>query len=631
MLGIRQKLSLGFGGLLILIVAIGTQSLAQFTTLGHSIDVILRENYRSVIASEQMKEALERMDSGALFSLLGDTVLGRDLIGRNIPAFEAALQIASSNITLPGEEEKTRLAGELFKQYKSALDEIQQSETSVGNRREAYFSRLFPLFHQIKDTADEILQMNHQSMMDANERARAAVASAKRRMYLLLLSGAAVALLFIVFTGKWILQPINRLIRSTDEIRRGNLELVVQSDSTDEIGRLSEAFNAMASSLRNFRRSDHIRIARIQRSTRQVFKSLPDAIVVADPDGCVEVATEPAGEVFGLRPGTRIHGVGLEWLGVLFDEALRSARIVEGKGRQAFIQRFVRGEEHFFRPEAAPILDGERQVTGVILILKDVTQQIHQDELKRGVISTVSHQLKTPLTSLRMAVYLLLEEKAGPLSPKQTELLLAARDDSDRLHSILAGLLDISRIESGKMRMDLRPESPRTIIFDQVERFRNLAKDRGIVLRLEVPDALPDVLADPVQIEHVLANLLSNALKYTSPGGEIRISAELREGAVCFAVSDTGKGIPQEYQDRVFEPFFRAPGQDGESGEGLGLAIAKEIIEAHGGSIEVQSEEGIGSVLTFCLNTVSRGRPEGGSEAAAESGTDQEMPQSGEV
>lgn len=149
--------------------------------------------------------------------------------------------------------------------------------------------------------------------------------------------------------------------------------------------------------------------------------------------------------------------------------------------------------------------------------------------------------------------------------------------------------------------MDFRSESPRTLVLPPVESFRSTAKERGITLKMEVPDDLPPVVADSAQVGHVLANLLSNALKYTSPGGEVSISAESAEDTVCFAVSDTGRGIPPQYLDRVFEQFFRVPGQEAGVGEGLGLAIAKEIVEAHGGTINAKSREGEGSVFTFCL------------------------------
>jgi NtrC-family two-component system sensor histidine kinase KinB len=267
MLGLRQKLSLGFGGLLLIILIIGIQSISHLTQLGQSIDVILRENYRSVIACQEMKESLERTDSGILFVLLGEKEKGTELIQKNEAAFEKALQAELNNITLPEEGKKAHHLQDLFIQYQATLHEMQGMKTSSHQQREAYFSKLFSSFVQIKETADEILQMNQRSMSDANNLARRSAASAKRQMYILLLAGMFVAVGFVLFTGRWILRPIRRLTRSAEEIKQGNLELVIESDSRDEIGQLSEAFNEMALALRESRRSDQTRLTRIQRAT----------------------------------------------------------------------------------------------------------------------------------------------------------------------------------------------------------------------------------------------------------------------------------------------------------------------------------------------------------------------------
>ncbi len=207
MLGPRQKLFLGFGGLLVIILIIGIQSVMYLTKLGESIDVILRENYRSVIACQQMKEALERMDSGILFELLGYTQKGDELIHKNELVFEMALQVELNNITLPGEGEKARHLQNLFGQYRTGLKRIEDSRVPMNVRRDAYFTDLFPLFLQIKDTAGEILRMNQQNMSDANDMARNRAAAAKKQMYILLFAGTIVALGFILFAGRWILRP----------------------------------------------------------------------------------------------------------------------------------------------------------------------------------------------------------------------------------------------------------------------------------------------------------------------------------------------------------------------------------------------------------------------------------------
>jgi len=294
----------------------------------------------------------------------------------------------------------------------------------------------------------------------------------------------------------------------------------------------------------------------------------------------------------------------------IFTEALRTGRTIMPKGEQRVIQHFVNGEEHYFRPEAIPILGRDMQPTGVVLVLQDVTQERKQEELKRGVISTVSHQLKSPLTSIRMAIHLLLEEKIGSLTPKQTELLVAAREDSDRLHSILNNLLDISRIESGKVQMNFRKVSPHSMVFEALEPFQMDFKDRNVTLGMELQDDLPEVWADTARMNHVLANLLSNALRYTPPGGKVTVLGKADEERVQFSVSDSGKGIPSQYLARIFEQFFRVPDQGAETGAGLGLAIVKEIVEAHGGTVKVESRLGEGSTFTFTLKRADLGSKE---------------------
>jgi signal transduction histidine kinase len=206
-----------------------------------------------------------------------------------------------------------------------------------------------------------------------------------------------------------------------------------------------------------------------------------------------------------------------------------------------------------------------------------------------------------------MAIHLLLAEKVGGLNEKQVELLLSAREDSDRLSEILNGLLDISRLESGRVRMEFQSAAPGAVVADAVEPYRREAQDRGVALLSEVPGDLPSVWVDKTRIGNVFGNLLSNALRHTPPGGRIRVSAEANDAWVRFIVSDTGEGIPEAFLSRVFEPFFRVPGQrEASFGAGLGLAIVKESVEAHGGSVGVESREGGGSSFSFTLRRADR-------------------------
>jgi signal transduction histidine kinase len=334
-----------------------------------------------------------------------------------------------------------------------------------------------------------------------------------------------------------------------------------------------------------------------------VFKALPTAIALLDLEGRVEVATGTADHIFGLKPGVLVEALGYAWLTALVQKAFDEDRIVEPDPGSVYIQQFADNREHFFQPMAVPIPlgPGRGEPTGVALILKDVTQMHEQQELKRDVVATVSHQLKTPLTSLRMSIHLLLEERVGPLNDTQTDLLLAAREDSERLVSILDELLDLHRIESGKSNLSLEPVPPQALVRDAIEPFLVEAKDKGVALLNAVGNDLPDVMADAGKIRHVLSNLISNALRFTKPGGSVTISASQEPGFVAFYVRDTGAGIPADHLHHVFEQFYRIPGQDEKSGVGLGLAIVKEIVLAHGGDVGVESEPGKGSSFRFTL------------------------------
>lgn len=601
MLGLRSKLSLGFGGLLLILMFIAVQGILRVNELGQSIDVILRENYRSVIASQEMKESLERVDSAILFVLLGYDSEGKAQIGEHLAKFDKSMHVEENNLTLPGEDEAFKNLASSFARYQEVLKQVGDSARPIEERRKEYFSGLLPIFQSIKKYADQILQMNQQNMTGANMAAREKAAQASQRMYLLLICGVSIAGTFVYYAGRWILKPITALTASANEIARGNLDLVVGNVSHDEMGQLARAFDAMAASLREYRRTNEAKMVSMQRAAQHALDNLSEPIVVVDLSGTVEVVTKSAQEAFGLTVGGRLQECKHPWMDVLVQQALRSGhREVFCQG-DYLVQVFAGSKERFFRPEAIPVLDPLGQPAGITLLLHDATRVQQQDELKRGLVSTVSHQLKTPLTSIRMALYLMLDDKLGPLTPKQEELLVAAREDSDRLYAIVEDLLDIARIQSGRIQMDSRRVDAAVLALEAIEPYKTQAQDRGITLNASIPSGLPEVQADTTRMPHVFANLLSNAIKYTSPGGHITVTARADHDVVWYSVSDSGAGIPPEYLTRVFEQFFRAPEQGGHTGAGLGLAIAKEIVTAHGGEIRAESQFGKGSTFSFSL------------------------------
>src|SRR5262249_55909523 len=201
------------------------------------------------------------------------------------------------------------------------------------------------------------------------------------------------------------------------------------------------------------------------------------------------------------------------------------------------------------------------------------------DQHKSDRVATASHELKTPLTSLRLDLHLVLEEAVGPLTPKQTELLLDARDNAERLLAIVDNLLNLARLEQRSERLDFRPEAPAELVQTAAEAIPPRAEDKGLEVVVKLPEGLPTVAVDREQMLHALGNLLDNALNWTERGGTVTLSAEQEGEQVALTVADTGEGIPPESQSRVFERFFRVPGRRG--GTGLGLALVRQNLTAH--------------------------------------------------
>jgi signal transduction histidine kinase len=267
------------------------------------------------------------------------------------------------------------------------------------------------------------------------------------------------------------------------------------------------------------------------------------------------------------------------------------------------------GEDRVYIPQVLPIRDPYGGVLGATVVLNDVTQFRLLDEFKSDLVATASHELKTPLAGLRLAVHLLLEESVGPLTDKQAELLIDARDNTERLVRIVDQLLSLAHLEDHRVPLDLRPEDPTGLLRAAAERVRPMAVDVQVDVDAG-PVPSPPVAADAQRLGQALDNLLVNAAGYTDPGGRITLTARpLEGGMVELAVRDTGIGIAPEYLPHVFDKFFRIPGQSRSRGTGLGLAIVKEIAIAHGGEVACESRPGEGSTFRLILPIWDGRRP----------------------
>jgi two-component system, NtrC family, sensor histidine kinase KinB len=583
MISLRNRLWLGFGSLLLILLVVSSLSVIVFTRYSHALDRVFRENYDSAVYCDGMKESLDQLNTRAQ-RLIWEEPAARKIDLSGIESrFESNLTSQLGNVTLPGEREASLHLADLWRQYREHYEKFDEVLTG---RSELYKQDLLPRYDEMKQVAQQVADMNMSNMVSVDGKAKRTLMAVRNALLILVVAGTALAGMVVWTAGVSILRPLRDFTRSARQIEAGNLDLNLTPGSQDEIGELTEAFNSMAARLREFKRIDHDRLMRSEQTTQLAIDSLPDAVFVIGPHDTIEISNDAARVYFGVEPGRKVFDLGLHWLPPLYQEVKTHNRAVEPQGYQSAIQLFVGGKERFLLPRAVPMLGPDHRQLGVTAILVDVTQLRQVDEAKSNLVSTVSHELRTPLTSQQLLLGLLITSAGPVLSPRQKRMLEVVKADSDRLYRTIDELLSLSRMESGRAQFQFREISPREIVLSAVEPLRQLFEDKNLRLTFHAPDDLPLVKADPAAIHSALTNLLSNALKFTPAGGEVTVTADAAEETVAFTVKDTGPGIPREFQHRIFEKFFRVPASSGTSGAGLGLSITKNIIEAHHGRIE---------------------------------------------
>jgi two-component system, NtrC family, sensor histidine kinase KinB len=600
---LRRKLMFGFGGLLLILLVVSGLSIGVLTQYSSALDQVFRENYDSAVYCDRMKEAIDTLNGRAQRIIWQETAGDQAEAAAMRTQFDENLKKQTHNITL-GTDEK-RLTEQIQQSWLAYGLTYDRFESAAGNPQKLAIFRddLLKDYDQVKTAAQATEDLNIANMVSVDERVKRMLGSVRDTLALFALAGTLLAVVLLAAMGATVLRPLQALTKSAKQIGEGDLDLQLDVKARDEIGQLSDAFNLMASRLREFRRIDLERLQRTQETTQLAIDSLRDAVFVIGPAGVVEISNLSARSHFAVSPGTALASLHLAWLDKIYAEVCATREPCDPQGYASAIQLFEDGHERFLLPRAVPMTNAEGQLMGVTVILVDVTRLRHADELKSGLVSTVSHELRTPLTAIRMAVLMLVSGKLGTISPLQQKALEAARDDSDRLYRTIDNLLSMSRIDSGGQQFHFRPMTVEEIVRQAVDPLREQIAAKKLMLSLEIAAGLPSVMADVSCVGYVLANLLSNAIKFTPPRGSITLGSRLDGDHVQFEVSDSGPGIPPEFRSHLFERFYRVPRAEGPSGAGLGLSIAREIVEAHGGRIDYAERAGGGSVFRFTLRS----------------------------
>ncbi|MCQ6958579.1 ATP-binding protein [Mucilaginibacter aquariorum] len=576
---VKNKLRLGFGFLFIVVLFFGIVSLFYINQISNSAKVILKDNYKSLSIIREMRSILDESS----MPLNATAVL----------SFSDLLFKEANNITEPGERQAVQGLQATFNklQKKGDILTLQQSEKEA--RR--YLRK--------------IESVNMQAIVHKNEMANTSVDEAT---LFLGLTGTFTFLVLFSFSVNFpgiISKPLNALLEGIREISQKNYDKRLHFEQNDEFAEVANAFNLMATKLNDWENSNLATVISEKRRIEAIIDQMQDAIIGINEkqeilfmnDAARKTLNITDDKIIGKNAGQLVKSNDL-FRSILKDEATIKPFKIVLDNRESFfqLQRSDIVVPDIDKSEGA--LQLASRSAGKVYILKNITEFKERDEAKTNFIATISHELKTPIASIKMSLKLLNDERVGSLNTEQDQLVSHIKDDNDRLLKITSELLELSQVETGNIQLNFVPVNPMQIVDYAVTSIQFQAQQKQVQLEVLKDDNLPDVQADVEKTAWVLVNFLSNALRYSAEKSKIIIQISRHNELVEFSVKDFGKGIDETYQKRLFDRYFQVP-TDGQnkSGSGLGLAISKDFINAQGGTIGVQSEIGAGSRFYFTL------------------------------
>ncbi|WP_316791461.1 ATP-binding protein [Pedobacter frigoris] len=578
---IKTKLRLGFGFLFVVVIFFGGISLYYMNKISISSKVILKDNYESLKYAREMR------------TILDDNEL--PLVPTVKNKLAAQLQLEQKNITEKGE---ARAVAALAK----AFGEL----TLPGLGLEAQRAAVRKMHLQLR-IIDEV---NMQAIVRKNDAAQASVE--KAATYLMFAASLCFIILFsfsVNFPG-FVANPLREFSEAIKAISRKNYKQHLEFKGNDEFSELAEEFNAMTAQLNKWENSNLAKLQSEKMRIEAIIGQMQDAIIGLNEKNEVLFLNQVAGQLLNLNEKDVIGSDALELMKK--NDLLNT--LMQSGGNTKPMKIYADGKESYFKLERREILvpvfedqhdtviKESRRTAGEVYILKNVTEYKELDEAKTNFIATVSHELKTPISSIKMSLKLLDDERVGDMNKEQKELIQHIKEDCGRLLKITSELLDLSQVETGNLQLNFVKSDPRKIAIYAMDAVRFQAEQKTIELELISRNDLPKVNVDTEKTAWVLVNFLSNAMRYSSQKSKVVIQIIESGSDIEFSVRDFGKGIDEQYQKRLFDRYFQVP-TDGnnKSGSGLGLAISKDFIEAEGGKIWVESEIGEGSRFCFLL------------------------------
>lgn len=572
---IKTKLNVAIGTLFVLISVLSVVAIFYINALSNDTNNILAANYNSLDYSKKMLVALDQLASDS----------------NAIKSFEANLLKQKNNITEKGEQEATeRLSQNLLLLKKDKTDHA--------------------LLIQIRKNISEIMQLNMNAIQYKSRVANKTADHATSWIAIVATLCFLISFSLLLNFPRGIANPIRELTVGIKEIANKNYNRRIDFESHDEFGDVADAFNTMASKLKEYETSNLSELLFEKKRIEALINKMHNPIIGLDEHKKILFANEEASEILALKPDDII---GKDAPEIALSNDLMRTLMKELEMHQENekinnepLKIYFNKKESYFQKEIIDIHftpTGEKisKLIGHVILLKDITSFKELDTLKTNFIGTVSHELKTPISSILMSVNLLEDNRVGSVNNEQQQMIQNIKEDTERLLKITGELTNITQAETGNIQLSIQSSSPKEIIELAVNANKNKAVQNNVTIEVSCPETNMSVLADTEKTAWVLNNFISNAIRYSHQHSKIIVSVKQTDNKIEFSVQDFGKGIDSKYTDRIFDRYFRIPGNDKE-GTGLGLAICKEFIEAQHGQIKLESQIGTGSTFSFSLN-----------------------------
>lgn len=573
---IKTKLHLGLGILFMMILALSLIAARYVYVLKEDTENILQDNYKTLDYTRSMFLAIDGIHTDPKAGTI----------------FEKKLKEQKDNVTEPGEAEVTKKIA------------IHYESLKTDN-----FNEKLPVL--IRNDLAELTRINMEAIRAKSDKALITVQTAFLWIALTGTICFIISLTLLVNLPGNIANPIRELTESIRAIAEKKYAERLHFSGRDEFGELASSFNVMAEKLEEYDNSNLSQILIEKKRIEALINNMHEPVIGLDENKNVLFANEEAVKITGIA-ATDLLGKSAIFLAGQND--LIRALIQEkqelngnnGLPGSASLKIYADEKESYFEKEIVDITivpTGERikKFIGQVILLKNITPFKELDFAKTNFIATVSHELKTPISSIKMSLQLLENKQIGTLNEEQQQLMASIKEDSDRLLKITGELLSMSQVETGNIQLNIQQTGPYAILKYAVDAVKTHLEQKRIALIIEADDQLADVRADMEKSAWVLINFLTNAVRYSQEESKIYVYVTDSGPGIKFMVRDEGKGIDSRYRNKIFDRYFQVPGSS-KSGTGLGLAISKEFIEAQGGSIGVISEIGMGSTFYFELS-----------------------------